>query len=236
MRNRKRKEFKKAFVLTPTALKGMIRNIAIPEEDLTYSVRCVDGSNLHPGSLEAIFALPNPRSRAINQISIGRRLVAKRLGPDIDITFEDSDFIPISYAIDGEDLEVMQLSRVIEDHLEPMLQAYSIVSVGIPAQLAGIALFWIGGALFGLGAGLLARGHKPLGIALLMFGAAISMIGLFAGRIRSSLFPAGVFCVGDGQARFERSASIRKQLGLAAVIALIIGIIASVIANMVSLR
>lgn len=235
MRNRKQRDFKKAFALTVPAFRAVISALALPENEFTYSVKCRDGSELHPDSPDEIFALPNPRSRAITRIAISRRRYRSNVALDLDITFEESEFAPVSYGIDGEDADVMRLSRVLEDHLEPMFQKYSLVSVA-PWSFALAPIAFSGGAvLISVCAGFLAVKHELTAMVSLSVGLILLLFSAFTERIRKSVFPSGAFCIGDGLARFEKSASIRKQLGLAAFLALVIGIIASVVANLLPL-
>jgi hypothetical protein len=234
VRNRKQREFQKAFVLTVPAFRGMIRALALPENELHYSVRCRDGSELHPNSLDEIFALPNPRSRAIDRITISRSRNRRTSDPDLnlDITFSDVEYAPVSYIIDGEDADVMRLSRALEDHLEPMFQKYSMMSVAPTSLFIGMAPFFAGVALVTVGAGSLAFRHKLMATMLMSAGFTLMLLESFAGRIRKSVFPSGAFCIGDGQARFEKSTSVRNQIGIAAVIAFLISVIAGVVANL----
>lgn len=232
MLNRKQKEITKAFAVTPTALRAMLDAVVTADDDVSILVKCRDGSELRPESLEEILRLPNPSSRAIERMSLR---VNRGMTLNIEIDFMNDHMTPISYAVSGQDLEVLQVSQTLDDHLEPMIQRYSLMCV-FPSNLYLVMTALLcGSLLLGVALGrIFAKG--PTVASNVMLATSIGLVTLSAiyGTIRRNIFPVGSFRIGDGEERFQRSVSARKQLGPALILALIMGIIASVVANKIS--
>lgn len=237
MRATTEKYLSKAYACKPKDLHRLV-HIAFRENNaLRYEVECTDGSSLYPQTLDELLSLSNPAARAINKLTIRS---GRKADTSILFVLENDDSSTGFYSVEGDDKDVYIISRDIEECLDAMTQHFSFFSVGEHTDLfSPILLYLCGGTSLALliliFVELLKRPLESHEMAKLMniilVWALFLVFSLFFTKIRKNLFPPVSFCIGDGENRFERNSSRRKQLGFSAIVALCVGIIGSLIAN-----
>ena len=244
MKTTKGKRFSKAYACTPQDLRRLVEVAFGGDSSLRYEVECIDGSTLYPQVLDELLGLNNPAARAINKI-----IIRSSYQTDISIRFvleNEPSSSTAQYSVEGDDKDVYIISRDIEECLDAMTQRFSFIAVGFfPAYMAPVLLGYFGGACVLLPLIFIVQElqkstsdhHKITRLILFtVVGILISIFSRYFTKMRANLFPAVSFRIGDGENRFERSSSRRKQLGFSALVALSLGIVGSLIASAITQR
>lgn len=228
MQNRKERRFPKAFALRPTQLTALVDSLELTLDSLRIRVKCRDGSTLQPGSLAAILELPNPTSRAIENIRISG---ASGTGTSVEMDFDNSWIAPLSYELAGEDGDVVRLSKLIEDHYEPLMQSYSYIYVGPTSIVVGTLLYFLALIIMVFGFNRLWHAHTFMGLSCSILGISMQLCCIFGKVIKAGVFPVASFCIGNGGERYEQAANRRRSLLWAVIVALFVDVLAGLIAN-----
>lgn len=200
-------------------------------DKLRFLVTCSDGSELEPETLEDLLSLPNTASRSINRILIRSVPSGSLL---VRIEFSSGEYGKVEYTIEGEDAEVMVIAGRVDERLEAMVDTpYSRVSSSGGRMLVGVTVGLF--ALAVLPLLLLSNSYRNrFGPTIVLGAFVLFFMGLFATpTVLANLFPAVVFAIGQGSDRYQRLVGRRKLIGAGICLALLVGILASVIANKV---
>jgi hypothetical protein len=166
--------------------------------------------------------------------------------------FSDDILGPARYTVSGEDAFVVSTADIIEQHLESMngsgpqfIAASHLLKETAGALLAGPAVLLI---LLGFASSWdisVSHAHPQIGslkiggltsAATLTAGLILLSVALKFERLLKYFFPKVSFCMGDGAARYARMVEMRKLFGLSALVALLLGILAGWVTNMLPTR
>ena len=225
MRNRLSRNIPKAFVLDVPSIQRLCRALGISDSDIRMRLTCADGSNLVALTFEEIADLPNPLSRAIEQIGFK---TTDNVHPSIEISFGITEVFPISYTITGDDSEVIVANSILQAHLEPLYRRWSFLSAGVSSAMVVPTLFVLCALmLFLLFFGTLKPGHPRLAGALSFAAPILSLTAASMDLVRKHIFPRASFLIGDGLVRYRSSEVLRNSLGIGAAVSLLVGLLAN---------
>ena len=229
MKTRKTRSAKVAFVFGEDALQRLLATLAPFSEEIELKVTCSDGSTLEPGSASELLDLPNPPYRKITSLAVSNHILRSKVHADLTLNV-DEWFISsssVTYTLRGEDADVLQLDRDVNDWLTLMRQWYSPIAFpGMPSVMLSLGA-WAAGWLIAWSARNISAKHQVFWFSVGLLLQAFAWTNWW---IRKKLFPIGVFEIGDGIRRHQALRDFRKNLSLVSiVVGILIGVAATII-------
>lgn len=220
------------LVVTPEKLGRLIN--ALPwDNPAKLTVHCVDGLTLYPHDLEQLSELPNAAPYAIESLAIQSSF---NDGSHWQITFSNTSTGPASYSVSGTDDFVTVNSDIIAKHISGMAgERPHLATLPLFVEVSGPLITGLGisGCLLSLLFGFAAKTLPiPAALSLFFTSLLVAILGTVLERSVKTYFPKVSFCVGNGADRYDRILHLRRQLGVGAVLAFVI----SVLANLLTFR
>jgi hypothetical protein len=250
MRGTKKVENRESIIVNPESVRRLADELIEENDKIRITIWCADGTILYPASIDELLRFPNPKTREIQTINLS----TPNHGRDSswEIWLSNTFLSPASYTVWGEESYIVATADRIEKHFESMassglsffspsyqmelLEFVIILILGIPLAFIGLLACWA-----------ILVDNKPLYLAsskvgdlgsalMLISGIALILVAIKLERLQRHFFPKVAFCIGDGEVRYKRMIETRKLFGLGALVALLISIFASWIANMLPTR
>lgn len=239
-----------AFVLAETLLRDIAETVSKElvvadslREDaaapLQYDVELIESGEFSTDSIAEVLGLPNSGAKRIKAITIRTKYWAK---PRVFFRFRDVDFVPsVTYRVTGEEKQVFYLSAQLDDLIRRSRSWYSRLAHldAVQAILSLLLVLWV---LFIVGATalvltgafddtastsardtILANGIGLAGLALLL------ALGGVLNKLRTWLFPVGIFSIGDDHDRVERLRFWRGFFGVGLIVAMGVNIVTTLL-------
>ena len=243
--------FKIAFVLKEERLRDCVKVItdnvepddaspALPSltpEPLRFYVEFNEGGELHTESLDEVLSLANSGTRRIKVVAINTHWSVR---PQVSLRFSDSTFATVGYNISGSDQDVFFLASKLDEAIARTREWYSriaradVVRLGFTVLLVAFfaLLLWLGVlAITGqLSNEPVSARSSALG-NLIAWGAflIVLVVGYPLNRLRSWLFPVGIFAIGEGKERLQRLQFWRRTLGVGVVLAAVLNVVTGIL-------
>ena len=244
MKSRKNAEFNKLLVVTPERLQGFVTALSREIPKLEFQIECSDGTKFYPETLSELLEYPNPQMREIRTLRISTTYMNDQ---SLELRLSIDILGPARFEISGDDKFVVSISHQIEQHLGSMVAGgpHFFAQVGSARILASVLIGALGVWVSDIGFTALNTSlnqHKlthldllnmNLGtkgsLAAIIIGSLLFGMVIWQGGLASRFFPKVAFCIGDGTNRYKRMSELRKQFGIAALIAVIVGVVSGLI-------
>ncbi len=234
MNTNKDASFRQCFVLTDQELGKLHRALTEFSDDIEIEIRCADGLNRNVSSVEELVQFENPPNKDIQELVLSSR----GLNPyrSARLRFMNRDDANVWLTMEGPEESVVRLNSSVEDRLasmKPWYAPFAKVNFVVGAfVLIGVAYI---GLLVVAATGILVTEKTAapdvlrstaLGnlIALAAIGVPL-ILGFALNRWRKSLFPIGVFAIGQGQKRHADREWVRSTVVVGFVVSLVAGIV-----------
>jgi hypothetical protein len=227
MRASKNIDYYRGILVRPRHLKDIYEILCRYSGKLpALSVRCVDGLNLTPETLEDLLGVQNHGTTRIDTIHLktdysSSAIISVTLGP---YSFHDKS---ISFDATGDKDDVVAIMSQMDDLVRGCFPWYSYLA--IQAFMYSILIgFW---PLF-IGIVALLRNHDILcswnsySIILL-----VGVLFVGAPLLFRFIFPISIFTLGDGEKQEHKYESRRRLIFQGILLALFVGIVGSIIAS-----
>jgi hypothetical protein len=239
LRTTKERNIKIAYEINEQRLKRLDKILKEIHPNIEYEIECSDDSRIRFTDLRELFEYANPSNRKIVGISLSTDWESKI---KVQINYTMLEYSPIRYQISGEDKDVIYYSNRIEDELYTskvwygkiryfdFSKAFFLLIIFSFIVLTGLALYLFRTNLSQEVADTV-KTYKDLLYQLTFQISPLLLLGLgfFLDKIKTILFPIGVFALGEGIARNKKLIFIRNLIFTGVLLPIIIGVIVNMI-------
>lgn len=225
--------FRQSFVMTEQDLTKLHRALTEFGDDTKIEIECADGLNRKLSTLEELLEFENPPNKAIQKLMLSSR--GGNYERSAVLRFMNSDDSNMWLTMEGPEEAVMTLTSLVEERLASMKPWYSAFAKAdfVYIALALLVIVYIA-ALAVLATGLIggqagvqaSTPPDPRSMAigyLIVFSPFI--LGIALNYWRKSVFPIGVFEIGQGQKRHADKELLRTLVVVGFLVSLAAGIV-----------
>lgn len=239
MQVRKEKTFNDNLVFDPRQLQQLLGALKLNDDHLKYSVTCLDGVTMRPTRLEDLIAWPNPEPRAITRIEVSTRFEIDH-PVQINLRF-GSEYSggSAAYQLSGEEAGVYDTSRVIDDHLLPMMRrgllrpgkapGWSTIPLILGGAATTIGLILLPGYILAISGRIHIHTTAKLfweTLGAFALGIPLTVLGFKFEALATRWWPPAAFLIGAGRDRYERIIKTRANIFWSVLVGLGVGLLA----------
>lgn len=207
----------KAFVLREREIQRICSLLERDGKDAEIKVECVGGLTLKPADVSALLDIPNVGDTEMQSISFRTPYIGLLIDQKAWIMFDRTNSNPIRYSIEGEQEEVLKISRKFDEIVSLTSIAGGWFSIDNVYQFI-LKLLIVWGVLVGVLIGVIfaiKNYHRAFCVTASVF----LLVLLLEQSIWKYFYPVGQFEIGKGADQIESEAStlsIRYSCDLAA--------------------
>lgn len=235
MRASKDIHFSRPFVMTPDDLTKLGDIIESFSTIRSIKLSCADKADREFYSIADLLKFENPPNKAITAL----RILTTSKGKDLTslyLRLDTDSMRNINYSIEGEEPAVLDFLDKFEERLSAMKPWYALVAdtgfkgIIVPALIGWVALMVItnAGVRFAVSKSWLAEktySYTQLLTAIVIMLVIGTFIQIIIIKLRGSMFPNGVFALGQGMKRHQDKEIYRQVVIFGFAIEIIGGII-----------
>ncbi len=225
MKVKKEEELDRAFILTPTDLHKICRYFD-KEHNFIFKAGCADKTVRDFTSIDELIKFDNVPKKEIE--SLGINVYSKDYKKTMFIHFSKTTYKNILVKIEGEDEDVSKFREFLEERFYEMKPWYGFICIPkYRVFIVDMLLLLIFSIPFNLFLNhLLPHSFTNSAAIGLFFG--VIFMWIWA-NIKRTMFPTGVFAIGQGIKRNEDKDKVRTTIVISFLVSLITGIIVAII-------